>query len=445
MISPYRDSYDLILINTPALDYSFIKENDQNNVPPLGLNSIANYCNTKGFKVSTLDAEEQGLNIDQIIREINKERTRFIGLNAVSENIEIAIKIAKRIKHPVVLGGIHATLSPDDTIQKIPFLYGLVMGEGEKPMLDILSGKHKSEVASLVYVKDHKTIFNLRCGFMELSELPIPYPEKYIIRKSYYLMTSRGCPHDCSFCASPILSQRIVRFVPMDNVATEMVRAYNVGYTSFHFLDDQFLISTKRTEEFITKLRASGLFGKITWRGMVRIDTINSMKDDLLFQLKDSGCDLLSIGIESGCERILRAIHKKTTNKMVKEAVKKLKSFGIRVKGFIILGFLDETLEEMAETKSLVMELGEIGMEYFNIAILKPYPGTETYYRLLGRGYTPEDIFFDASNDKNGINKRFVHGFYNQLNEDVRIAKISNQEIREVSKDIIFEFEKRFC
>ncbi len=445
MISPYRDRYDIILINTPALDYSFIKENDQSNVPPLGLNSIANSCNVKGFKVSILDAEEQGLSIDKVIKEINKSKTRFVGINAVSENINIAVKIAREIKHPVILGGIHATLSPDDTIGKLPSLYGLVMGEGEQPMLDILSGKHKSEISSLVYVKDYKTIFNLRCGFMDLADLPIPYPEKFVIRKSYYLMTSRGCPHSCSFCASPILSQRIVRFVPMDNVIAEMIRAYNVGYTNFHFLDDQFLISTKRTEEFISKLRASGLFGKITWRGMVRVDTINSMKDDLLFQLKDSGCALLSIGIESGSERILKAIHKKTTNKMVKDAVKKLHSFGIRVRGFIILGFLDETQEEMIQTKSLIMELGEIGMEYFNIAILRPYPGTETYYQLLGRGYTPEDIFFGASTDKSGVNKKFVHGFYNQLNEEVKIASISNQEIRDISKDIISEFENRFC
>ena len=444
MLRPRRDEYDLILVNTPALDYSVIKENDQGGVPPLGLGSIANYCNARGFKVSILDADEQKLMPEQIVKEINESKTRFVGLNAVSENIDMAHRISTAIIRPVILGGIHATLDPEDTIHKFPSLYGLIVGEGEKPMFEILSDKPREDVPSLVYMKGSSVIINTRCDFADLSEFPIPDPDLFGKRKEYYLFTSRGCPFSCAFCASPVLYKRKVRFVPMDKVITEMVLAYQMGYTHFHFLDDQFLVTEKRAEEFISGLIASNLFGNIHWRCMARADVMLKMKEETCRRLVESGGYLVSIGIESGCQRILELVRKKTTNDMIKMAVTKLKQVGFRVKGFIILGFPDETLEEMMETKQLIMELGQIGMEYFNIAILRPYPGTEIYHRLLNKGYTPEQIFFDTPSDGGCINKRFVHGSYNQLNDGVQIAGISNKETKEVVRQIIGEFTEKF-
>jgi anaerobic magnesium-protoporphyrin IX monomethyl ester cyclase len=444
MLRPRRDEYDLVLVNTPALDYSVIKENDQGGVPPLGLGSIANYCNVHGFKVSILDADEQKLTPEQIIKEINATKTRFVGLNAVSENIDMAYRISTAIIHPVILGGIHATLDPEDTIHKFSFLYGLIVGEGEKPMLEILSDKPKEDIPSLVYKKGDSVIINKRSEFADLSEFPFPDPDLFGKRKEYYLFTSRGCPFSCAFCASPVLYKRTVRFAPMDKVISEMVMAYQVGHTHFHFLDDQFLVTEKRAEEFISGLISSNLFGNIRWRCMARADVVLKMKEDTCRKLVESGGYLISIGIESGCQRILELVHKKTTNTMIKSAVGKLKQVGFRVKGFIILGFPDETLEEMMETKQLIMELGQIGMEYFNIAILRPYPGTEIYHSLLNKGYTPEQIFFDTPSDGGGFNKRFVHGSYNQLNDSIQIAGISNKEIREVERQIIGEFTNRF-
>lgn len=442
MISP-KDDYDLVLVNTPALDYSLIKENDQNGVPPLGLGSIANYCSAKGFKVLILDADRLRMRPEQIVAEVNGMQTRFVGLNAVSENIKLAYKIASGIRQPVILGGIHATLLPEETIQMFPFLYALVMGEGEIPVLKILSGTRKNQVPSLAFRRGERIVTNPRCEFLDLAKLP-PNVNLFETNGEYYLMTSRGCPYNCAFCASPVLSQKIVRFIPMKKVIVEMAMAFQKGYTYFHFLDDQFLVSQERTKEFIAGLRGSGLYGKIGWRGMARADSVQKMSDELCRQLRESGGDLISMGIESGCQRILQLVHKRTTNGMVKEAVSKLVRNGFRVKGFVILGFPGETHEEMMETRDLIMDLGEIGMEYFNIAVLRPYPGTEIYYRLLGAGYKPEDIFFEEPTDRDGVNRRYIHGFYNRLNDEIRIAELSAGETRKIAKQIIKGFEKKF-
>lgn len=444
MISQNVKDYDLVLINTPALDYSFIKQNDQNGVPPLGLGSIANYCTARGFKVKILDADRLKMSPEKIVDEVNGIKTRFVGLNAVSENIKLAQRISSRIKYPVILGGIHVTLLPEETIKQFPFLYALVVGEGEVPVLKILSKIKRKNIPSILFKSGKIIVANPRCEFLDLNEIPLPSVDLFETNDEYYLITSRGCPYNCAFCASPILSQRVVRFIPINKVIAEMVMAYQKGHTYFHFLDDQFLVSQKRAEEFINGLKTSGLYGKIGWRGMARADAIQKMNGDLCRQLKNSGGDLISIGIESGCQRILQLVHKKITNGVVKEATSKLARIGFRVKGFFILGFPDETYEEMMETRDLIMSLGEIGMEYFNIAVLRPYPGTEIYYRLLGKGYKPEDIFFEEPTDRDGVNRKYIHGFYNRLNSEIHIANLSNEETRKIASQIINEFEKKF-
>ncbi|MEI7424653.1 MAG: radical SAM protein, partial [Candidatus Staskawiczbacteria bacterium] len=400
MIKPSKEEYDLVLLNTPTVDYSVQVSKNPENVPPLGLISIASYCDARGFNIGILDANLLKLTPQQIITEINKVKTRYVGLNAFSENINLALKISSGITHPVILGGIHATLAPEETICKCPSLYAIVRGEGEMPIAEILSGKIRDNVSNIIFYKGSEISVNSQCKFLDLSELPLPVADFFEVTPEYFLVTSRGCPHECSFCAAPVLCGRVVRFIPMDKVVAEMVMAHNKGASYYNFLDDQFLVSPGRVREFIEFLKRSKLFGNIKWRGTARTDGILKIDNTLLSELRNSGGDVISIGVESGSQRILQMIHKKTTNDIVKLAVSNLVKFGFKVKGFIMFGFPDETYEEMMETRNLVMQLGEIGMMRINVSVLRPYPGTEIYHRLLSVGYSPEDIFYyvDSSN-----------------------------------------------
>ncbi len=100
----------------------------------------------------------------------------------------------------------------------------------------------------------------------------------------------------------------------------------------------------------------------------------------------------------------------------------------------------------MIDTKNFIMELGKKGMEYFSLATFRPYPGTELYNYLIGQGYKPEKIFYEENvEEEKGLRTDYLHGYYNRINREIQISQVSNEEIDRLKKEIITEFESRFC
>ncbi len=443
MFRPLIARYDLVLVNSPARDYSLGLENDETHrTPPMGLGNIATYLDVNGYKVCILDAEALIIPIQGIVELLNKVDTRYVGFNAVSENIGLVARMVNEVKHRCVIGGIHASLAPEEVLQLAPKAFAVVHGEGEKSMLRMLDGVANEDNAGLAYWDGSHVHVNHQEPFIDLAEMPVIDRKFFEETEDFYVFTSRGCPHNCAFCASPVLSRRLVRYEPMSKVIQEVRMAYENGYSLVRFMDDQFLISRKRAQEFLVELKKAGLYGKIEWRAMARANVLLKMQDDMLYDLYESGGRSISIGIESGCERILKMVHKGTTNGMVKNVVKKLVAIGFTVKGFLILGFPTESYKEMLETRELIMELGELGLAYFNLAVLRPYPGTEIYSQLIGHGLSPEDFFYEKSED-DGVSK-YTHGMHNRFNTDVRISEVADWKIRQLVIEIVDEFTVRF-
>lgn len=447
MIRPKRDRYDLVLVNTPSKDYSKFRGNDESFVPPIGLGSIATYVEEFGFVAGILDADFLTLPLYKIVEYLEEIETVYVGLNATSENIAIAAKIAKRlVSKRVIIGGIHASLTPEETVEKYPFLYAVVHGEGEYPTRCVLGGMNLEDTPGIAFRKEKRVTVNIRGKFLDLKLLPT-IDRKFFEPpgREFHLISSRGCPHNCAFCASPVLCARIVRFIPMEDIVKEMADAYATGMRCFYFLDDQFLPNKKRAYEFIDGLKTEGLYGKIRWRGITRADTILRFDDALLEDLKESGGSRLSLGVESGSTRILEMAHKGIDRETTVEVVTRLRDIGFEVKGFFMLGFPTETYQEMLDTKHLIMELGEGGMEYFSLATFRPYPGTELYNYLVGQGYEPEEIFYEENVEREeGLRTDYLHGYYNRINRRIQISGVSNEEIDRLKKEIIAEFGKRF-
>jgi len=138
-------------------------------------------------------------------------------------------------------------------------------------------------------------------------------------------------------------------------------------------------------------------------------------------------------------------VGKRITREMVVESVVRLIKAGFEVKGFFMFGLPTETYREMLDTKHLIMELGERGMEYFSLATFRPYPGTELYNYLIGQGYKPEEIFYEENiEEEEGLRTDYLHGYYNRINRRIQISGVSNEEIDRLKKEIIAEFDKRF-
>ena len=301
-------------------------------------------------------------------------------------------------------------------------------------MAKILKGMPLKEIPGVAFCEQNRVMVNGRLSLLDLSQLPVINRDFFEPTKTFHLITSRGCPYNCAFCASPILCGRIVRFEPIEKIREEMTLAYERGYRHFHFLDDQFLVTSRRAREFLEMLHDINIYGKITWRGMARVDVLLRMDNGILQELKESGGEILSVGIESGCERIIKMVHKKTNNGMVRLTVKKLIDTGFEPKGFFMLGFPTETYKEMLETKQLIMELGELGLRRFSIAIFRPYPGTEIFHHLIGQGYNPEEIFYENPvRLKEDVPTRYLHGYCNHLNGNIQISQVPNKKMAETS------------
>lgn len=218
------------------------------------------------------------------------------------------------------------------------------------------------------------------------------------------ILTARGCPYRCAFCSK---TNSGVRFRSAKNVIKEIRQ---LQYKAIMFYDDIFIMNKPRLKKICKCLKELG----IIWRCFVRADLVS---EDVIKLIADHGCVEVGMGIESGSDTILKIINKGETTADIKKAIKIIKSFGIRVKGFFIVGLPGESRETLAETRAF---LRDVQLDDFDFTIFRPYPGSPIY-----NNKEKYDIEWDDS-DKS---KMFYKGKPNQYPSIVRTSKLSSDEI----------------
>lgn len=326
--------------------------------------------------------------------------TMLTGTYKSAENVgRIAKELNKNID--VCVGGTHPTVLPEETIKNEYFDY-VVRGEGEYTFLDLVNGVRIEDVRGLTYVNKRGEIVNNpdREFIGDLDSLPFASRDLYLNDTRYmdygYVMTGRGCPFECTFCASKKVWKGHVRFRSPENVVEEVKHVHDKYDTKFfYFVDDTFTLNKKRTKKICELLVESDL--DISWICDTRVDTID---EELLQLMKESGCVRVKIGVESGSERILKKVKKKITKKQIRDCVSLIKKVGIDLTIYLMIGFPTETKEEMRETLDFARELDPT---YYSLSILAPYPGTEIYDDVIRSGVTlPKEhweYFFHQSKD----------------------------------------------
>lgn len=361
-------------------------------VPPLGLAYLASVLERDGHDAKIIDAPALELSTSQIKNELDKEQPEIIGVTATTPTVYNAFEVIRAAKEVcpdsfTVLGGPHPSFLPIETLKECPVLDAVCIGEGEETVVELAEAMKRDRKLSDVKGISFKSKGNAamktlpRPLIKELDSLPFPAwhllpMDKYTVlgKKSVicHIMSSRGCPFQCTFCSSSLLFGKRYRARSAKNVVDEMeYLASKYHPESIEFSDDEFTLDRRRTEAICDEIKERRL--SVPWACSSRVDTISN---SLLEKMKKAGCFFIYYGIESGSQRVLNLIKKGIRIEQVEKTVRLTKEAGINTLGSFIIGFPDETKKEIEETVKLSRKLK---LDYAQFSIATPYPGTELY------------------------------------------------------------------
>jgi len=392
---------DVLLINPPWEQLSEdvrAKAKVTNLTPSLGLGYIAAVLERNGVVVQILDANAEGISPAKLSQYLLQRgwQPKHIGITATSHTIATALAIAIACKEAlptcaVTLGGVHPTVIPEETItcDAVDFV---VRGEGEFSYLELVTGRNIEVIEGLSYKRDGCQFHNPpRARIADLDQLPFPAfhlmpVHKYHPTLGTYrqlpamgVIGSRGCPFNCTYCASPAFWGRQVRFRSAGNILEEIaLLVKDFGIREIQLLDDTFTVAKNRFREFCALLLEADF--RITWSCNSRVDSVDN---ELLKLMKAAGCHSISYGIESADEEMLERIKKRISLDQARTAIALTKKHGITCRASFMFGNPGETLETMQKSVQFALETMP---DFVVFNIIRPYPGTEVYEWACEKG-----------------------------------------------------------
>jgi radical SAM superfamily enzyme YgiQ (UPF0313 family) len=369
---------------------------------PLGIFYLASVLREAGHHVEVVDGEARKMSSEDINSYlVSTFPCDLVGISSTTVAFHRAVETAELIKRshphiPIVLGGPHVSSNTEHAMNHLCFDYGVV-GEGEHTLTELVSaieeGTDLTTIRGLVFRKSNALIKNSpRKPIHDLDSLPFPAydlipdisvyappPTNYMALPVVNIITSRGCPNQCTFCDQSIFG-RTLRQRSAVNVAKEIQLLYEQhNVREIAFVDDTFTLRPKRMREIFAILDEKHIH--LPWTCMSRLDTVDF--DDLKF-MKAGGCWHISFGIESGDENILNIIKKKISLDACRRVIGYCKKLGIRTKGFFIVGHPGETIESIEKTIKFALELP---LDDVVVTINTPIPGTVQFAEADHYGY----------------------------------------------------------
>jgi len=381
---------------------------------PLGLLYVGSYLKNNGYDVKLEIIHSTMFKNDSFCenkaREIEKEGYLFVGFSVLTgPQTKYSATLSKKIKEfnkdlPIVWGGIHPSLMYEQTLKE-KYVDVVVIGEGERTALELADAfsqnRGLADIGGIGYKKNGSLIFNKERELIkDIDEIKIDWPllESFIgIEKclgeiqgqdmvNILYISSRGCPHNCSFCYNKAFNKRRWRAHSVERVISDisyLKKKYNIRHIVF--MDDHFFVNKNRSYEILSRMKDMGV---VCDEFLLRIDEVT---EDAIKRLSDLGVKRLFIGIESGNDRVLSLMNKNTTRNMILDKFSILSKYkDVAINAAMIVGYPTETLKEIWDSVDLGLELASMlpGI-VVTYQIFLPYPGTESYQLALKEGFRP--------------------------------------------------------
>ena len=413
---------------------------------PLSLLCPATRLDLQGYKIRIID-QFGNPRWEEEMRDALKTKPICFGVTSMTgPQLLRATEASRRFKElypdtPVVWGGIHASLLPQQTVEN-PNIDVVVVGEGEETFEDLVHAIESNQplhtVAGIYYKENGKVKCSASRGFINLdAEPPLSYHllDINLYRRKLFgidhitFNSSRGCTFRCSFCWDPVMHQRKWRAMQPATVLDQLkrvIRDYDIR--GFLFSDDHFFIDMKRAYGILEQIVRADLNITIS-KLQIRADTICRMDRDFLDLVVRAGVKRMTVGVESGNQRILDLIKKDVLVEEVIEANRKLAEFPIVPLYLFMMGLPTETPTEFQQSIQLAERLlkeNPRAVKTFNI--YTPYPGTELYDLTLQLGLKQPERLEDWA--------RF--NFRNIPKESAWITKETKQLVENLDLPLMF-------
>jgi radical SAM superfamily enzyme YgiQ (UPF0313 family) len=361
---------------------------------PYGLFALGAQAIRAGHQVKVINLSAYSWNkVEEVVRSLD---AALFGLSCWTANRRGVGYTARAIKalHPrahVVVGGPHATPFAREMLAHHPEIDTVSVGESEHTFLELIdrlvAGKPTAGIPGTAYRQDGRAIMAPeRKGIDDLDSLASPHD--YF--DTHIVMTARGCPWRCTFCGAEASWGRGFRAQSVPYVLDALERALSrLPVKMIQIKDDTFTTNRKRVIELCRGMRDRKL--GYLWSCDTRVDVLG---EELLREMRLAGCERLSLGVESGSQRVLDAIDKKITVDEIAGSTELAKKYGIKVRYYMMVGNRGETRDTFAETLQF---LERSRPHQYIFAALSVYPGTRDYDEAVKAGWLDSEVYFQKN------------------------------------------------
>ncbi len=369
----------VLLINPPP--HQRVDEYDTPNFTRLGLACLAGTLRCRSAaEVEIVDGKFERLSYETIVERVRRYSPDVVGLTAFTNEIKPAARVAAMVKAvspsiTTVIGGVHASVLPEQTLEEFPAFDIAAIGEGELTLVELVSalaaGGPLGNVDGLCFRDGSGAAVRTgeRARTLDLDSLGQAAWDLLPPTPRYLFMTQRGCAYSCTFCANP--NGRLVRTRSVEHVLAELEEIIGRGGEELYIGDELFTADRERTHRLLDAMIAKGIGRKLRWSAQTHVNLVDR---DLFAKMKAAGCFICGLGIETGDPDIMRRMRKGSTMQRVMTARRAAREVGLPIEGLMIVGHPYETWESAMRTIDFAVELNP-DRPIFGVMV--PYPGTE--------------------------------------------------------------------